>query len=153
MRYPRPSEILSRERLPHPGTAEPFDRYAPVPGLTSAPMITLKSLSTAIVVVASLLILGWIAVREWRYHTRRRRKKQRPVVQRVQRDETVYSMFRELPEADESEYDPIGEAKIYLAYGNKRMALTVLNTAATKHPERDDIRQKIIEIESAESPG
>jgi Tfp pilus assembly protein FimV len=111
-------------------------------------MISLKSLSTIIVVVACVLVLVMIAVRERRYYLKKRRKRQAPVV--AQSDETLYSMFSQLPEADEVEYDPVGEARIYLAYGNKKMALIVLAKAAREHPERDDVRELIEEIEAAQ---
>lgn len=113
------------------------------------PTIDQKTLTTIILVVASFMVLGLIAVREYRYQMGKKRKARPPVV--AQNNETQYSMFTHLPNAaDDLEYDPVGEAQIYLAYGNKSMALSVLNKAAKEHPERDDIRAKINEISESQ---
>jgi TATA-binding protein-associated factor Taf7 len=62
--------------------------------------------------------------------------------------ETVYSALGEGEEGDNLDIDPIHEAEIYIAYGNKEMALKVLNKAADAEPDREDIRAKIAELQA-----
>ena len=57
------------------------------------------------------------------------------------------SLFEDMPDTATYEIDPISEAEVYLAYGNKQQALSLLRKAARLHPERADIREKILEIE------
>jgi hypothetical protein len=75
----------------------------------------------------------------------RRRKPATPVVT----DETQYSVFTQTPSQDDTDYDPLAEAEIYLIYGNRQMALDTLTKAAREHPEREDIRNRLAELQSA----
>lgn len=44
------------------------------------------------------------------------------------------------------EVDPLAEAEVYLAYGRSEQAEEVLREAATKHPDRPEIKIKLLEI-------
>jgi hypothetical protein len=50
------------------------------------------------------------------------------------------------------EIDPVTEAEVYLAYGNREQAMNLLQKAAKDHPERQDIRDKICDIELGRLP-
>jgi Flp pilus assembly protein TadD len=119
-------------------------------------MMDTKFLATLLVVVVALLVAGLIAIREYRHYRKRKRRQQR-VIDRG--NETVYSMMGDMtvPGGADPEDDPIGNARIYLAYGDRKRALIVLEKAAAAHPEREDIRQLIAEIRalmaSGASPG
>ena len=62
--------------------------------------------------------------------------------------ETVYSALGDGELGDNLDIDPIHEAEIYVAYGNKEMALKVLKIAAAGAPDREDIRAKIAELQA-----
>jgi Tfp pilus assembly protein FimV len=55
-------------------------------------------------------------------------------------------MFDDSPLDEGPDYDPIGEAKIHMAYGNRQKALSILTKAAAEHPEREDIQRKLAEL-------
>jgi hypothetical protein len=107
-------------------------------------MMDTKFLATLLVVVSALVVVGLIAVREYRHYRKRKRRQQR-VVDRG--NETVYSMMGDMtvPGSD-PEDDPMGNARIYLAYGDRKRALRVLEKAAREFPERQDIKEKLEEV-------
>ena len=44
------------------------------------------------------------------------------------------------------EADPIAEADVYLAYGRKSQAISILEKAESTYPNRADIRKKLNEL-------
>jgi hypothetical protein len=60
--------------------------------------------------------------------------------------DTLFSTIDERSPDGGAPLDPVAEAEVYLAYGNKQQALTVLRKAALEHPERADVLAKIREI-------
>ena len=56
------------------------------------------------------------------------------------------SIFDDEVASGNYEIDPISEAEVYLAYGNREQAVALLKKAAEDHPERQDIRDKIDQI-------
>jgi Tfp pilus assembly protein FimV len=62
--------------------------------------------------------------------------------------ETVYSGLGDGELDDNLDIDPLHEAEIYAAYGNRDMALKVLTIAAAAAPDREDIRAKIAELQA-----
>lgn len=80
---------------------------------------------------------------------RKRKRRRRPVAQPSAGNETQYTSFTHLPNADDAEYDPLAEAEIYLIYGNRQMALDTLAKAAQEHPEREDIRNRLAELKNS----
>lgn len=63
-------------------------------------------------------------------------------------DETVYSTLGNGGHGEVLDIDPLHEAEVYAAYGNKETALKVLVKASALAPEREDIRAKIAELTS-----
>lgn len=47
---------------------------------------------------------------------------------------------------DTQEIDPIAEAEVYLAYGKEVQAEEILRDALSKHPDREDVLSKLLEI-------
>lgn len=47
---------------------------------------------------------------------------------------------------DTQEIDPIAEAEVYLAYGKEAQAEEILRDALAKHPDREDVLLKLLEI-------
>ena len=56
------------------------------------------------------------------------------------------SLFDDLPDSASPEIDPLAEAEVYLAYGNRQQALSLLEKAADLYPQRADIRDKLREL-------
>jgi hypothetical protein len=79
---------------------------------------------------------------------RKRKRRRRPAVQPVG-GETQYTMFTQLPNGEDAEFDPLAEAEIYLIYGNRQMAIDTLTKAAESHPEREDIRNRLAELNNS----
>ena len=92
----------------------------------------------ALAVVAGVGVAYLLQVRA------RQRRRQIP----VHDGETMYSGLGHGGPADSLDIDPIHEAEVYAAYGNKESALRVLMRAAAAEPEREDIRAKIEELRS-----
>jgi Tfp pilus assembly protein FimV len=57
------------------------------------------------------------------------------------------SIFDDEVASGNYEIDPVAEAEVYLAYGNKQQAIILLNKAALDNPGRQDILDKIREID------
>ena len=101
-------------------------------------IILLWLLVIALAVVVGAGVAYWLQLRALR------RRRQVP----VHDGETVYSALGHGGPADSLDIDPIHEAEVYAAYGNKETALRVLMKAAAAAPEREDIRAKIEELRS-----
>jgi hypothetical protein len=97
------------------------------------------------VLVMALAVVIGAGVAYW-LQRRARQRRQLP----VQDGETVYSALGHGGPADALDIDPIHEAEVYAAYGNKETALRVLMKAAAAAPEREDIRAKIEELRASE---
>lgn len=65
--------------------------------------------------------------------------------------DTQYSLFSQLPIEEETEYDPLAEAEIYVTYGNRQMAIDTLIKAAQDYPEREDIKVRLAELEQPDN--
>jgi Tfp pilus assembly protein FimV len=78
----------------------------------------------------------------------RRREPKKPAPETFQ----DMSIFDDEVASGNYEIDPIAEAEVYLAYGNKQQAMNLLNKAALDHPERQDIQDKIREIDAVLVP-
>ncbi len=63
--------------------------------------------------------------------------------------DTLFSTFDDRPLDAMTRLDPLAEADVYLAYGNRQQAVSVLRKAAQEHPGRTDILEKIREIREA----
>jgi Tfp pilus assembly protein FimV len=61
-------------------------------------------------------------------------------------EDSLFSTFDDQASEANSHLDPIAEADVYLAYGNRQQAVSVLRKAAQENPGRDDILEKIREI-------
>jgi Tfp pilus assembly protein FimV len=48
--------------------------------------------------------------------------------------------------SDSRTADPLAEAEVYLAYGQQKKAIEVLQRARVTHPDRADIRMKLNEL-------
>ena len=44
--------------------------------------------------------------------------------------------------------DPLAEAEVYLAYGNRRRAIEIINKASRENPERQEFIRKLTELEN-----
>ena len=103
-------------------------------------IIVLWVLVLALAVVIGAGVAYWLQLRV------RQQQRQLP----VHDGETVYSALGHGGPADALDIDPIHEAEVYAAYGNKETALRVLMKAAAAAPEREDIRAKIEELRANE---
>jgi hypothetical protein len=74
----------------------------------------------------------------------RRRGHKRPIADTLQ----DLSIYDDDFASGNFEIDPVREAEVYLAYGNREQALSLLRKAAQNQPERQDIIAKIAEIEN-----
>jgi pilus assembly protein FimV len=63
--------------------------------------------------------------------------------------DTLFSKLDDRSPEGNTPLDPIAEADVYLAYGNRQEAVSVLRKAAQEYPERTDILEKIREIRAA----
>jgi pilus assembly protein FimV len=61
-------------------------------------------------------------------------------------EDSLFSTFDDQASEANSHLDPIAEADVYLAYGNRQQAVSVLRKAAQENPGRADILEKIREI-------
>lgn len=50
------------------------------------------------------------------------------------------------PRGKERIVDPLAEAEVYVAYGQRRMAIEVLEAAQAKFPQRADIAARLVEL-------
>ena len=108
-------------------------------------IVIVVTLSLIVIVLAFLIYLlgGYIADR---LHARQQgRNRHAPTTTSL--DATRYSEFSRLPTVDDSEYDPLAEAEIYLTYGNKASALETLVQALERYPERDDIALRLAQLQ------
>lgn len=66
----------------------------------------------------------------------------------AQQDSGVLTDFSRLGlgAIDTQEIDPIAEAEVYLAYGKEAQAEEILRDALAKHPDREDVLLKLLEI-------
>ncbi len=66
----------------------------------------------------------------------------------TQQDSGVLTDFSRLGlgAIDTQEIDPIAEAEVYLAYGKEAQAEEILRDALAKHPDREDVLLKLLEI-------
>jgi hypothetical protein len=48
--------------------------------------------------------------------------------------------------------DPLAEAEVYLAYGQRQKAIDVLEAASRSHPERTDFTKKLNELRTGKVP-
>jgi hypothetical protein len=94
--------------------------------------------------VVALAIAVSVAV-GWRTVRRSRALHRRPA---AAAGETIYSTLGPDGQGEVLDIDPLHEAEVYAAYGNKEAALKVLVKASTVAPEREDIRTKIAELTS-----
>ena len=98
-----------------------------------------------IILLALLLLfalLAGVAVAYLQERTHRRKRRTRKAAPPTS-SETVYSAFDGDAIPIDSDIDPLEEAELYLAYGNKKGALDVLDKAMRSMPDRDDIRLKL----------
>jgi Tfp pilus assembly protein FimV len=95
-------------------------------------MSNMQILWTVSVVAALAAVVGIILLR---------RKPKATVAQ-----DTLFSTFDDRPSEANAHLDPIAEADVYLAYGNKQQAVNILRKAAQENPGRADILEKIREI-------
>jgi pilus assembly protein FimV len=63
--------------------------------------------------------------------------------------DSLFSTFDDRASEANANLDPIAEAEVYLAYGNRQQAVTLLRQAAQENPGRADIVEKIREIREA----
>jgi Tfp pilus assembly protein FimV len=63
--------------------------------------------------------------------------------------DSLFSTFDDRPSEASALLDPIAEADVYLAYGNRQQAVILLRQAALENPGRADIVEKIREIREA----
>ncbi len=99
-----------------------------------------------LVVVAALAGVGVAILQQGRRPQKTLTKKKTAPVNA----ETVYSELGENPNSASLDMDPISEAEVYLAYGNKEAALRVLGLAARAMPGRTDLLAKIEEIRAGD---
>jgi len=104
-------------------------------------MTTFELFEFGLVLLVALPVGMGVAYLQERAYRKKRRRVRRPPPPTS--SETVYSAFDGDNMPLESDIDPLEEAELYLAYGNKRGALAVLEKAAKSMPARDDIRLKL----------
>jgi Tfp pilus assembly protein FimV len=63
--------------------------------------------------------------------------------------DSLFSTFDDRESDAITNLDPIAEADVYLAYGNRQQAVSLLRKAAQENPGRADIIDKIREIRAA----
>lgn len=63
--------------------------------------------------------------------------------------DSLFSTFDDQALEANTHLDPIAEADVYLAYGNRQQAVSVLRKAALENPGRADLLEKIREIREA----
>ena len=97
-----------------------------------------ESLAEVMIVIVGIIVL--IALRR-----RRRRTSSELGGEDTFQD---MSIFDNEVAATAYEMDPLAEAEVYLAYGNRQQALVLLREAAVVSPQRADIRDKLLELES-----
>ncbi len=61
-------------------------------------------------------------------------------------DLAISGMGKGTIDTDETEVDPLTEADVFMAYGRHQQAEEVLSKALEKHPERLDVRTKLLEV-------
>jgi len=93
-----------------------------------------------------LALLAGVGIVLWRQGKQAARRAALPLTS--SNGETVYSDLGDGELDDNLDIDPLHEAEIYAAYGNREMALKVLTTAAAAAPDREDIRAKIAELQA-----
>jgi Tfp pilus assembly protein FimV len=100
----------------------------------------------AVSVVASLAaVVGIILLRRKpKTHNRAHNKAQVPAA-----TDSLFSTFDDRAPEAVTQLDPIAEADVYLAYGNRQQAVSLLRQAAKENPGRTDILEKIREIRVA----
>lgn len=102
----------------------------------------------ALLVLGVVSVLSGVAVAtlQDRWRRRRLRRRERSARPSTTANETQYSAFAEGAHPGSLDIDPLQEAEIYLAYGNKATAREVLEKAVQAMPERADIRDKLEEL-------
>jgi pilus assembly protein FimV len=108
-------------------------------------MTLTKALLWLLLVVAVLAGMGVAVLQQ-----KRRKKRAVTKMPGPEDDETVYSGLGEDQDGIGFDMDPLSEAEVYLAYGNKEAALRVLDQAASAEPERTDVLAKIEEIKTGD---
>jgi Tfp pilus assembly protein FimV len=93
-----------------------------------------------------LALLAGVGIVLWRHAKTTARRPATPLTS--SNGETVYSELGDGELEDNLDIDPLHEAEIYAAYGNREMALKVLTIAAAAAPDREDIRAKIAELQA-----
>jgi hypothetical protein len=111
-------------------------------------IVTLVIYILVMALVAAFLL--WAGERILLALRTRKQRRRRKAVNSVAGDETQYSMFPQTPSGDDAEFDPLAEAEIYLIYGNRQMALDTLIKATQEHPEREDIRNRLAELQNSD---
>jgi len=89
-----------------------------------------------------------VAYRAWR----RREDRRRPANTLQELSAQDLSIFDDEVASGGFEIDPIREAEVYLAYGNRKQALALLQKAVLADPDRQDIREKLQEVQDAPAP-
>jgi Tfp pilus assembly protein FimV len=97
-------------------------------------------------IVLVLALLAGVGIALWRHGKSATRRAAAPLTS--SNGETVYSGLGDGGLDDNLDIDPLHEAEIYAAYGNREMALKVLTIAAAAAPDREDIRAKIAELQA-----